>query len=176
MLSIRFSFRVLQATKSGLSKLTSTEIRTFTCTNEKKRDAVKTQIITPDTSVHVNPEIRRSRRAALASFAPASRREDASHVAQKRPRRSETRAKTPQGPIRCGMFVHRVVRWIGALPPTSCSHFYRAGVTAGITMATISVSGEYLGRGWSAIRGLLKALSAKIPQLPTERESSQHSR
>lgn len=48
--------------------------------------------------------------------------------------------------------------------------------TVGVAMATISVSGEYLVLGWSAIRGLLKALSQKISQLPTERRSSQHSR
>lgn len=47
-----------------------------------------------------------------------------------------------------------------------------AGPTVGVTMATISVSGEYLARGWSAITGLLKALSQKISQLPTERRSS----
>lgn len=48
--------------------------------------------------------------------------------------------------------------------------------TVGVTMATISVSGEYLALGWSAITGLLKALSQKISQFPTEKRSSQHSR
>lgn len=53
---------------------------------------------------------------------------------------------------------------------------HAGGVSVGSTMATISISGEYRARGWSAITGLLKAFSTKIPQLPTERESSQHSR
>lgn len=50
------------------------------------------------------------------------------------------------------------------------------GPTVGVTMATISVLGEYLALGWSAITGLLKALSLKISQFPTEKRSSQHSR
>lgn len=48
--------------------------------------------------------------------------------------------------------------------------------TVSVTMVTISVSGEYLALGWSAITGLLKALSQKISQFPTEKRSSQHSR
>lgn len=53
---------------------------------------------------------------------------------------------------------------------------FLAGVAVGITIATGSVSGEYLVLAWCAITGHLKALSTKIPQLLSERKSSQHSR
>lgn len=47
--------------------------------------------------------------------------------------------------------------------PLLCALFCAStGPTVSVTMATISVSGEYLAIGWSAIIVLLKALSQKI--------------